>query len=131
MTPEQEAVLREIRQQLRAPEPAGLGSEPAPEAAGTLAGTVAAIREDTAALRAQAEGLRAQIAALRTEISELEATTADLSAELGRLVERRLPFPLSLLEGPVTALAERLAWLESVLTAKPGETGPVALEHRP
>ncbi|MFC8045951.1 hypothetical protein [Nocardia sp. NPDC057353] len=125
MTPEQEAVLREIRLQLRFPEPAGLGE---PDA--TLAGTVAAIRADTSALREQAEALRGQIMALRTEISELEATTADLSAELRGLLERRLPFPLSLLEGPAAALVGRL---ESLLPPRPVElAAPTeASEHHP
>lgn len=124
MTPEQEAVLREIRRQLRFPEPAGLGD---PDA--TLAGAVAAIRSDTAALREQAEALRGQIVALRTEISELEATTADLSAELRRVLERRLPFPLSLLEGPAFALAERLESLLPDRAIEAPETG--AAEHHP
>ncbi|WP_067653205.1 hypothetical protein [Nocardia harenae] len=125
MTPEQEAVLRDIRRQLRFPEPAGLGEQEA-----TLAGTVAAIRADSAALREQAEALRGQIVALRTEISELEATTADLAAELRGLLERRLPFPLSLLEGPAVALVGRL---ESLLPARPGELAAPhgAREHHP
>ncbi|WP_156371361.1 hypothetical protein [Nocardia arizonensis] len=122
MTPEQEAVLRDIQVQLRGP---GLTGWPQLGAGAdghdrTLVEGVAAALRRIEELEDQAAALRAQVGELRTEISELEVTTADLANEVRRLEERRLPWPLSLIEGPADFLGAQWNRLEALLPELPG-----------
>ncbi|MEV6430920.1 DUF1906 domain-containing protein [Nocardia sp. NPDC051463] len=125
VTPEQEAVLRDIQIQLRGPGLAGwpqLGTDADGHSLTLVDGLAAALHriED---LERESTGLRTQIGELRTEISELESTTADLVDEVERLNGRHWPWPLSLIEGPAALVAEQLARLESLLSDLPGMPG--------
>lgn len=122
MTPEQDAVLRDIQVQLRGPGLAGwpqLGTDADGRHLTLVEGLAAALRR-IGELEGDTEALRAQVAELRTEISELEATAADLAAEVGRLEGRRWPWPLSLVEGPAELIGAQLARLEALLPDLPG-----------
>ncbi|MCC3317311.1 hypothetical protein [Nocardia africana] len=129
MTPEQEAILRDVQIQLRGPGLAGwpqLGDDD-----GTNGG---AISERTV-VEALGAALR-QIAELRTEIADLETTVLELARQAPPAAE--LPWPLSLvaalLENPAAVIGEQIARWESLLEAlrpKPDETpqaGQRALE---
>ncbi|MBH0776163.1 hypothetical protein [Nocardia bovistercoris] len=125
MTPEQEAVLRDIQAQLRGPDLTGwpqLGADADGHDRSLVDGVAAALRR-IEELEGQAAALRGQVVELRTEISELEVTAADLAEEVRRLEERRLPWPLSLLEGPVEFLGTQLNRLEGLLPELPGVPG--------
>ena len=118
MTPEQEAILRDIQAQLRGPELSGwpqLGSD-----AGGRHRTVVAGLAEALTL----------IAELRTEIGDLEATVADLEQRVARLPGHDWPWPLSLLAGPTALLVEQWTRLESLLAerATPTDTDR---SHRP
>ncbi|MFE9325205.1 glycoside hydrolase domain-containing protein [Nocardia sp. NPDC052278] len=125
VTPEQEAVLRDIQIQLRGPELSGwpqLGSD-AEGRYRTLVDGVAAALQRIKELEDESADLRTQVGELRTEISELEATTADLVEEVKRLDGPHWPWPLSLIEGPADFVGEQLARLESLLPDLPGLPG--------
>ncbi|MEU2034817.1 hypothetical protein [Nocardia amamiensis] len=116
MTPEQEAVLRDIQLQLRGPGLSGwpqLGTD-ADGAHRTLVDGLAAALARIGELEHQSAELRTQIVELRTEISELEATTAELTEQVQRLDGPHLPWPLSLIEGPAALVGEQLARLEAL-----------------
>ncbi|MBF6301918.1 hypothetical protein IU459_30875 [Nocardia amamiensis] len=116
MTPEQEAVLRDIQLQLRGPGLSGwpqLGTD-ADGAHRTLVDGLAAALARIGELEHQSAELRTQIVELRTEISELEATTAELTEQVRRLDGPHLPWPLSLIEGPAALVGEQLARLEAL-----------------
>ncbi|WP_330250418.1 DUF1906 domain-containing protein [Nocardia sp. NBC_00565] len=122
VTPEQEAVLRDIQIQLRGPGLSGwpqLGADPEGHNR-TLVDGVAAALQRIQELETEHADLRAQISELRTEISELEATTADLVEEVKRLDGPHWPWPLSLIEGPAEFVGEQLARLEAMLPDLPG-----------
>ncbi|MFQ6392388.1 hypothetical protein ACLMAJ_02930 [Nocardia sp. KC 131] len=125
MTPEQEAVLRDIQIQLRGPGLAGwpqLGTDADGHSLTLVDGLAAALhRIDD--LERESNGLRTQVDELRTEISELEATTAELVDEVERLNGSHWPWPLSLIEGPAALVGEQLARLESLLPVLPGLPG--------
>ncbi|WP_433199055.1 glycoside hydrolase domain-containing protein [Nocardia sp. CA-107356] len=125
VTPEQDAVLRDIQIQLRGP---GLSGWPqlGTDAEGrnrTLVDGVAAALQRIQELEQESADLRTQIGELRTEVSELEATTADLVEEVKRLDGPHWPWPLSLIEGPADFVGEQLARLESLLPELPGLPG--------
>ncbi|WP_024802200.1 hypothetical protein [Nocardia sp. BMG51109] len=117
MTPEQDAILRDIQTQLRGPGGAGwpqLGTD--------------AQGDHRSLVEGLAEALTL-ISELRTEIGDLEATVADLEQRVQRLSGHQWPWPLSLLEGPATMVSDQLARLESVLSELPlanrnGDTPP-------
>ncbi|WP_227996905.1 hypothetical protein [Nocardia australiensis] len=125
MTPEQDAVLRDIQVQLRGPGLVGwpqLGTDTQGHARSLVDGLAAAL-DRIDALEHESSALRSQIDELRTEISELEATTAELSERTQRLDGPHWPWPLSLIEGPATLVGEQLARLESLLPELPGLPG--------
>lgn len=102
-SPDHETILRDIQTQLRGPDLAGwpqLGTE-ADGSHRTLVEAVAAAL--------------AQISELRTEVGDLEATIAELEEQVRVLSHPRLPWPLSLAEGPLALLAEQIARLEALL----------------
>jgi hypothetical protein len=121
VTPEQEAVLRDIQVQLRGPGLAGwpqLGTDADGHSLTLVDGLAAALhRIDD--LERESAGLRTQIGELRTEIGDLETTTADLVEQVERLSGRHWPWPLSLIEGPAALVGEQLARLESLLPDLP------------
>ncbi|WP_082875654.1 DUF1906 domain-containing protein [Nocardia pseudobrasiliensis] len=107
VTPEQDAILRDIQIQLRGPGLAGwpqLGADANGHNRTLVDGLAAAL---------------AQIAELRTEISDLEATTADLSKQVEELSHHHWPWPLSLLSGPASVVTDSLTRLESLLDELP------------
>ncbi|GAA5043511.1 hypothetical protein [Nocardia callitridis] len=121
MTPEQEAVLRDIQVQLRGPGLSGwpeLGADTEGQARGLVEGLSAALAK-IGELADESTSLRAQVGELRTEISELEATTADLVAQVRH--QPHLPWPFSLLvegiEGVAELVAQQVSRVEAVLTA--------------
>lgn len=121
VTPEQEAVLRDIQVQLRGPGLAGwpqLGTD-ADSHSLTLVDGLAAALHRIDDLERESAGLRTQIGELRTEIGDLETTTADLVKQVERLSGRHWPWPLSLIEGPAALVGEQLARLESLLPDLP------------
>ncbi|MGK8501500.1 hypothetical protein [Nocardia asiatica] len=125
VTPEQEAVLRDIQTQLRGPELSGwpqLGAD-ADGRNRTLVDGLAAALARIAALERESAELRTQVGELRTEISELEATTAELTEQVQRWNGRHWPWPLSLIEGPAALVGEQLARLEALLPDLPGLPG--------
>ncbi|MFI9510406.1 glycoside hydrolase domain-containing protein [Nocardia sp. NPDC052566] len=134
MTPEQEAVLRDIQVQLRGPGLAGwpqLGADAEGHNLTLVDGLAAALRRIDE-LEGESTGLRTQIGELRTEISDLETTTADLARQVERLSGRHWPWPLSLIEGPAAVVGEQLARLESLLPDLPGLSGrPETERHSP
>ncbi|MFE9578619.1 glycoside hydrolase domain-containing protein [Nocardia sp. NPDC006044] len=117
VTPEQEAVLRDIQIQLRGP---GLAGWPQ---LGDANGPARTLVDGVAAALARIGELEGEVGELRTEISELEATTADLAAQVQRLSNRHWPWPLSLIEGPAALVGEQLARLEALLPDLPGLPG--------
>ncbi|WP_280490914.1 hypothetical protein [Nocardia asiatica] len=132
VTPEQEAVLRDIQIQLRGPELSGwpqLGAD-ADGRNRTLVDGLAAALARIAALERESAELRTQIGELRTEISELEATTAELTEQVQRWNGRHWPWPLSLIEGPAALVGEQLARLEALLPGLPGLPGHDGGERR-
>ncbi|WP_406266348.1 biogenesis of lysosome-related organelles complex 1 subunit 2 [Nocardia sp. NBC_00881] len=125
MTPEQEAVLRDIQIQLRGPDLSGwpqLGTE-ANGRHRTLVEGLAAALIRIEQLESESAEMRTQIGELRTEISELEATTAELADRVERCNGRDWPWPLSLIEGPAALVGEQLARLEALLPHLPGFPG--------
>ncbi|MCM6775160.1 DUF1906 domain-containing protein [Nocardia sp. CDC159] len=108
VTPEQDAILRDIQIQLRGPGLSGwpqLGADAAGRNRTVVDGLAAALQ---------------QIAELRTEISELEATTAELSKQVQELSEHNhWPWPFSLLSGPAAAVSGGLNRLESLIDELP------------
>ncbi|WP_282786031.1 MULTISPECIES: DUF1906 domain-containing protein [unclassified Nocardia] len=99
LTPEQEAILRDVQIQLRGPGLSGwpqLGTDPEGRYRTVVDGLAAALDH---------------IDELRTEISELEATTAELAKEVERLSGPHWPWPFSLIEGPATAVGNRIEQL--------------------
>ncbi|MGW4090837.1 glycoside hydrolase domain-containing protein [Nocardia sp. NPDC004750] len=125
VTPEQEAVLRDIQIQLRGPDLSGwpqLGAD-ADGRNRTLVDGLAAALTRIAALERESAELRTQVGELRTEISELEATTAELTEQVERWNGRHWPWPLSLIEGPAALVGEQLARLEALLPDFPGLPG--------
>ncbi|WP_454195118.1 hypothetical protein [Nocardia sp. Marseille-Q1738] len=125
MTPEQEAVLRDIQVQLRGPGLSGwpqLGTDVDGEHR-TLVDGLAAAMARIGELEHQYAELRTQIVELRTEISELEATTAELTEQVQRLDGPHLPWPLSLIEGPAALVGEQLARLEALWADLAGSRG--------
>ncbi|MFF0489852.1 DUF1906 domain-containing protein [Nocardia sp. NPDC004068] len=115
VTPEQDAILRDVQTQLRGPGLAGwpqLGTDAAGHNRTVVDGLAAAL---------------AQISELRTEISDLEATTAELSKQVERLSQHHWPWPLSLLSGPATAVTDGLNRIEALLDElpRPGRGGEV------
>lgn len=132
MTPEQEAVLRDIQIQLRGPGLSGwpqLGTDTDGEHRTLVEGLAAALTR-IGELERQSAELRTQVGELRTEISELEATTAELTEQVQRLDGRHLPWPLSLIEGPAALVGEQLARLEALLADLTGLRGPDGDERR-
>ncbi|MGW4367865.1 hypothetical protein ACWEKT_19675 [Nocardia takedensis] len=124
MTPEQEAVLRDIQTQLRGPDLEGwpqLGAEADGQARSLVEGVAAALGR-IEELESHAAALRAQVGELRTEISELEATAAELADEVRRLEQRRLPWPLSLVEGPAEFVGAQLGRLEALVAELSGNS---------
>ncbi|WP_069161646.1 DUF1906 domain-containing protein [Nocardia altamirensis] len=115
VTPEQDAVLRDIQVQLRGPGLAGW-----PQLGTDAEGHFLTVVDGLAAALTRIGELEGECVELRTEISELEATTADLAAQVERLNGRHWPWPLSLIEGPATLVGDRLARLESLLSDLPG-----------
>ncbi|MBF6355509.1 hypothetical protein IU449_13310 [Nocardia higoensis] len=133
MTPEQDAVLRDIQVQLRGPSLAGwpqLGVDAEGRARSLVDGLAAALRRIDD-LTAETAELRAQITELRTEISELEAGAADLADQVQRSQGRSLPWPLSLIEGPVELIVAQLARLEALLAERPSAPEQLSLPCRP
>ncbi|MGO4615772.1 hypothetical protein AB4305_15490 [Nocardia sp. 2YAB30] len=125
VTPEQEAVLRDIQIQLRGPDLSGwpqLGTEANGRHRTLVDGLAAALIRIEQLERESAE-MRTQIGELRTEISELEATTAELADQVERCDGRHWPWPLSLVEGPAALIGEQLARLEALLPDLPGFPG--------
>ncbi|MBF6172663.1 DUF1906 domain-containing protein [Nocardia blacklockiae] len=120
LTPEQDAILRDIQIQQRGP---GLSGWP-------QLGTDAEGRN-----RTLVDGVAAaltQIAELRTEVSDLEATVAELEKEVERLSGHHWPWPLSLLQGPAELVGDQLARLEALLPDLPlPGRGEVNGTHRP
>ncbi|WP_157838451.1 hypothetical protein [Nocardia farcinica] len=110
MTPEQDAMLRDVLTQLRGPSLAGwpqLGTDAEGRARTLVDGLAVALRR-VDELTTETARLRAEVRDLRTEISELEATSAELTARLRGQAQRRLPWPLSLVEESVESIAARL-----------------------
>ncbi|MGQ4598316.1 hypothetical protein [Nocardia sp. R6R-6] len=131
MTPEQEAVLRDIQIQLRGPGLSGwpqLGID-ANGAHRTLVDGLALALARIGELEHQSTELRTQIGELRIEISELEATTAELTEQVQRLDGPHWPWPLSLIQGPAALVGEQLARLEALLADFPGLRGPDGSER--
>ncbi|WP_327110221.1 biogenesis of lysosome-related organelles complex 1 subunit 2 [Nocardia sp. NBC_01730] len=125
VTPEQEAVLRDIQIQLRGPDLSGwpqLGTE-SDGRHRTLVDGLAAALIRIEQLESESAEMRTQIGELRTEISELEATTAELAAQVERCSGPHWPWPLSLIEGPAALVGEQLARLEALLPDLPGFPG--------
>ncbi|GAB2644796.1 hypothetical protein GCM10027088_21980 [Nocardia goodfellowii] len=115
VTPEQEEVLRDIQIQLRGPGLAGwpqLGVDAEGRSLTLVDGVAAALR--------RIDELEDDTEALRAQIGALEATTAELVAEVRRLEGPRWPWPLSLIEGPATAVGARL---EALIPDLPGLSG--------
>ncbi|MFI1912076.1 DUF1906 domain-containing protein [Nocardia sp. NPDC020380] len=107
LTPEQDQILRDIQTQLRGPGLTGwpqLGTDAQGQNRTLVDAVAAALTE---------------LDELRTEVSDLEATTAELSQEVDRLSGPTWPFPFSLIEGPASAFAERLARLEQLVGSVP------------
>lgn len=132
MTPEQEAVLRDIQTQLRGPGLSGwpqLGTDADGEHRTLVDGLAAALAR-IGELEHQSAELRTQIGELRTEISELEATTAELTEQVQRLDGPHWPWPLSLFEVPAALVGDRLARLEALLADLPGWRGHDGGERR-
>lgn len=105
------AVLRDIQTQLRGPELAGwpqLGTDEDGRHRSLVDAVAAALT---------------QISELRTEVGDLEATIAELEEQVRGLSQPRLPWPLSLAEGPLTLLAEQVARLEALLPETLGRGG--------
>ncbi|WP_067672245.1 hypothetical protein [Nocardia miyunensis] len=101
--PDHLAVLRDIQTQLRGPDLAGwpqLGTDEDGRHRSLVDAVAAALT---------------QISELRTEVGDLEATIAELEEQVRNLSQPRLPWPLSLAEAPLTALAEQVARLESLV----------------
>ncbi|WP_167465301.1 DUF1906 domain-containing protein [Nocardia brasiliensis] len=121
VTPEQEAVLRDIQIQLRGPGLAGW-----PQLGTDAQGRNRTLVDGLAAAMARIDELTDEVGELRTEISELEATTADLVEQVARLNGRHWPWPFSLIEGPAAVVGEQLARLEALLPELPGLPGSVA-----
>ncbi|WP_051187269.1 DUF1906 domain-containing protein [Nocardia tenerifensis] len=119
VTPEQEAVLRDIQLQLRGPGLAGW-----PQLGSDADGHSRTLVDGLAAALARIGELTDEVGDLRTEISELEATTAELAEQVQRLSARHWPWPLSLIEGPAALVGEQLARLEALLPDLPGLPGP-------
>lgn len=117
VTPEQEALLRDIQVQLRGP---GLAGWPQ---LGDGGGPGRTLVDGVAAALARIGQLEGEVGELRTEISELEATTAELAEQVRRLAGRHWPWPLSLIEGPAALVGEQLARLEAMLPDLPGLPG--------
>lgn len=107
LTPEQDAILRDIQIQQRGP---GLAGWP-------QLGTGADGRNRT--LVDGVAAALAQIAELRTEIGDLEATVAELEKEIERLSGHHWPWPLSLLQGPAELVGDQLARFEALLADLP------------
>ncbi|WP_225725539.1 MULTISPECIES: hypothetical protein [unclassified Nocardia] len=105
MTPEQDAVLRDIQAQL------------------------ASARHGIDQLAAESTALRGQIDELRKEIGDLETTAAELADRLRQLRGGRLPWPLSLLEEPAALVASRLTALLSDLPGLPGPQRLATVEN--
>ncbi|WP_052280978.1 DUF1906 domain-containing protein [Nocardia vulneris] len=118
VTPEQEAVLRDIQIQLRGPGLAGW-----PQLGTDAEGRKRTMVDGLAAALARIDELEGEVGELRTEISELEATTADLVEQVARLNGRHWPWPFSLIEGPAALVGEQLARLEALLPDLPGLPG--------
>ncbi|WP_433659397.1 glycoside hydrolase domain-containing protein [Nocardia sp. CA-128927] len=118
VTPEQEAVLRDIQVQLRGP---GLAGWPQ---LGDGDGQARTLVDGVAAALTRIAELEGEVGELRTEISELEATTAELAEQVARLSGRHWPWPFSLIEGPAALVGEQLARLEAILPDLPGLPGP-------
>ncbi len=118
VTPEQEAVLRDIQIQLRGPGLSGW-----PQLGTDEQGRNRTLVDGVAAALARISELEDEVGELRTEISELEATTAELTEQVERSCGRRWPWPLSLVEGPANLVGEQLARLESMLPDLPGLPG--------
>ncbi|MFR9753012.1 DUF1906 domain-containing protein [Nocardia sp. 004] len=111
---EHEAVLRDIQVQLRGPSQAGwpqLGTT-SDGRHRTLVDALAAALAQLGEVDNRSTELRIHIAELRTEISELEATVAELVEQVRRWDRPDLPWPLSLLTGPVALVGTQLARLE-------------------
>ncbi|NKY46325.1 hypothetical protein [Nocardia cerradoensis] len=111
MTPEQEAILRDVQVQLRGP---GLAGWPQLGDDGTDGGPIS----ERTVVEALGAALR-QIAELRTEIADLETTVLELTRQAPPVAE--LPWPLSLaaalLENPAAVIGEQIARWESLLEA--------------
>lgn len=111
VTPEQEAILRDVQVQLRGP---GLTGWPQLGDDGTDGGAVS----ERTVVEALGAALR-QIAELRTEIADLETTVLELTRQAPPVAE--LPWPLSLvaalLENPAAVIGEQIARWESLLEA--------------
>lgn len=132
MTPEQDAVLRDIQVQLRGPSLAGwpqLGVDAEGRARSLVDGLAVALRRIDDLTTETAE-LRAQIGELRTEISELEAGAADLADRVQHSQGKSLPWPLSLIEGPVELIVAQLARLEALLAERPAPPTQLSLPGR-
>ncbi|MFC9893573.1 DUF1906 domain-containing protein [Nocardia sp. NPDC127579] len=96
VTPEQDAVLRDIQIQLRGPDLAGwpqLGTDAEGRNLTLVDGMATALRRIDE-LESDAEALRAQI--------------TELTAEVRRLEGPRWPWPFSMIEGPANAVGARL-----------------------
>ncbi|WP_153409961.1 hypothetical protein [Nocardia macrotermitis] len=101
--PDQLALLRDIQTQLRGPDLTGW-----PQLGAGEDGSHRSLVDAVAAALTQ-------ISELRTEVGDLEATIAELEEQVRNLSQPRLPWPLSLAEGPLALLAEQVARLESLL----------------
>lgn len=116
MTPEQEAILRDVQVQLRGPRLSGwpeLGAAGAPG--------------DRTVVEALAAALR-QIDELRTEIGDLETTVAELTSRIQP--PDQLPWPLSLvaalLQDPGAVIGEQIARWESLIGTLLGSSDDAA-----
>lgn len=111
-TPDHVTVLRDIQTQLRGPDLAGwpqLGTDEDGRHRSLVDAVAAALT---------------QISELRTEVGDLEATITELEEQVRGLAQQpRLPWPLSLAEGPLALLAEQVARLESLLPEPLGRGG--------
>ncbi|MEU8896301.1 glycoside hydrolase domain-containing protein [Nocardia sp. NPDC048505] len=103
VTPEQDAVLRDIQVQLRGPDLAGW-----PQLGTDAEGRYLTLVDGVASALRRIDELESDTEALRTQIGELEATTEELVTEVQRLERSRWPWPLSLIEGPAAAVGTRL-----------------------
>jgi len=124
VTPEQDAVLRDIQVQLRGPSLAGwpqLGTDADGRARSLVDGLALALRR-IEELTAETAELRAQVAELRTEVSELEAGAAELAEQVRGAQGKDLPWPLSLIQGPVELIVSSLARLEALLAERPAQS---------